>query len=234
MLLFIGILTMAMSKDNPPPLLKLYNDSHKESPAPKTPPLINQQIPSPPAPPQPAGSPPPPPPGYPPETPPPPGQPPTPPPPPQVIPQGGQSITYEGAQRAIETAKRARPYITPGKVWLWRGPGGEVIYKAGLVYQGAVIGVIEFDPSSGLPLPKGYKPYSLTPTLALEEVKKKLPSVVSELQVLPGAEYRAPESCWVIPLVFRGMIVAHIKIYYDGIHVVPDYPANQEMNFYGR
>jgi hypothetical protein len=43
-----------------------------------------------------------------------------------------------------------------------------------------------------------------------------------------------PEACWSFPVAMDNQIVAHIKIYYDGIHVVQDYSANQEMIFYGK
>ncbi len=247
-ILLMGIVGLAMTKDSPPPLLKLYNNPRTDTRL-QGPPLINQQLP-----PQPIqgiqpGQAPPPPPG-PPQTPPPPEQPqPAPPipgqsppppgqpqaaPPPGVAGQGIRNVSFITAEKAIDTARRAKPYLIPGKVWLWREPGGEVVYKAGLVYQGAVIGVIEFDPSSGNPIPGGYKPYLFNATQPIENIKKILPSVVNGLQVLSGAEYRAPEACWIVPLAYKGMIVAHIKIYYDGEHVVPDYPANQEMNYYGR
>jgi len=49
-----------------------------------------------------------------------------------------------------------------------------------------------------------------------------------------GAEYRQPEYSWAIPLAYNGKIVAHVRVYHDAIHVVPDYPATQEMQTYGQ
>jgi len=53
------------------------------------------------------------------------------------------------------------------------------------------------------------------------------------LKVLNGAEYRDPERSWLVPLSYNSRIVAHMKVYYDGVHIVPDYPANQEMRVHG-
>ena len=43
-----------------------------------------------------------------------------------------------------------------------------------------------------------------------------------------------PEACWLFPVALGDTIVAHVKVYYDGIHIVQDYAGNQEMMFYGQ
>jgi len=50
---------------------------------------------------------------------------------------------------------------------------------------------------------------------------------------LPYADFREPEACWGFPVSLGNTIVAEIKVYYDGIHILPDYKENQEMMFYG-
>ncbi len=180
----------------------------------------------------PPNGPPPPPPGTPP---PPPGAPAGPAAPPRPLTPNIPLAFLQNAPKAVETAKAARAYFVPGKVWAIRAPGGEVILKAAIVYKGMAVGVLEFNPIDGTLLPKGYHPriYSQNaPGFSI--VKKNLPQIVSKIEVLDGAEFREPEASWVIPLAVDGMIVAHLKVYYDGIHVVPDFPANQEMEAYGR
>jgi len=115
------------------------------------------------------------------------------------------------------------------------GPRGEVEVKAAIVYDGTAVAVLHFNPSSGSILPLGIHVVEtgVSPQI-IENIKRNLPTIVSSLKILNGAEYRAPESAWCIPLAYKNMIVAHLKIYTDGIHIIPDYPANQEMQAYGK
>jgi len=141
----------------------------------------------------------------------------------------------QNAPKAVSTAKAARPYFAPGKVWAIRAPGGEVILKAAIVYKGMAVGVLEFNPVDGTLLPTGYHPRIYTKDIpGFNIVKRSLPEIISKIEVLNGAEFIEPEASWVIPLAVNGMIVSRIKVYYDGIHVVPDFPANQEMEAYGK
>jgi len=178
--------------------------------------------------------------------PPPPGQVPPPPPapgmtPPPPPPQPGTPLTgvsqdiINNASLAVATAQKAKPYLSAGKVWSMTGPRGEVEVKAAIVYDGTVVAVLHFNPSSGSILPLGIDVVEtgVSPQL-IENIKRKLPTIVSSLKILNGAEFRTPESAWCIPLAYKNMIVAHLKIYTDGIHIIPDYPANQEMQAYGK
>ncbi len=156
----------------------------------------------------------------------------TPPPPEQttVVP----SNFLGNAAQAVETAKEAKKYFSPGKIWTQQAPRGEVIIKAAIIYQGVAVGALEFNPLDGTVLPRGYHPRVFNSHVSLETIRQKLPTVVSGLTVLNGAEYREPEACWVIPIAYNSKIVAHIKISYDGTHIIPDYPTSQEMQAFGR
>ncbi len=138
------------------------------------------------------------------------------------------------APAAIKTAREAKKYFSSWKLWRHKGLAGEVIIKAAVIYSGVAISSLEFDPLTGRVLPKGYHPMCFESKIRLEEVRRELPKVVSELKVLGGAEFRDKERCWIVPLGYRGMIVAHVKVYQDGVHIVPDYPLDQEMRVYGR
>ena len=164
-------------------------------------------------------------------------QPPPPAPPVQprpVLPGMPQEIA-KNASVAVTTAQKAKKYLAPGKVWSTVNPRGEVEVKAAIIYDGTAVAVLHFDPSNGLLLPLGISPVKagVSPQV-IENVKRKLPAIVNSLEVLNGAEYIEPENAWCIPLAYKDMIVAHLKIYVDGIHIVPDYPANQEMRAYGK
>lgn len=171
------------------------------------------------------------------QTPPAPGMAPPPAPPAQPRPVSSripQEIA-KNATLAVTTAQKAKKYLTAGRVWSMVGPRGKVEVKAAIIYDGIAVAVLHFNPSDGLLLPLGIPPVEtgVSPQV-IENVKRKLPAIVNSLEILNGAEYREPESAWCIPLAYKNMIVAHLKIYVDGIHVVPDYPANQEMQVYGK
>ncbi len=153
-------------------------------------------------------------------------------PPPQI---GGPSkIQLSNASLAVATAKKAKSYLTAGKVWAVIGPRGETDIKAAILYDGTAVAVLHFNPEDGSILPLGVHPIVGMTTDQIENIKKEVPAIVEGLEVLDGAEYREPENAWVVPLAYKNMIIAHLKIYVDGIHIIPDYPANQEMQLYGR
>lgn len=212
-LLFLGGAVMAVARQGPP-LLNQGERMAQAAPAPQQPPL-------------PPGSGTPPPPGPPGTAPPPPGGPPV---PPAALPPD----FLQKAFQAVEAAKAARTLFTPGPVWIMKAPAGEVVVKAAILYQGVAVGALEFSPVDGVLLPKGYKLRVYNVSVSVEQVRRELPGIMARLQVLNGAEYRGPEACWVVPLAVEGKIVAHLKVYYDGVHVIPDYPVDQEMRAYGR
>ena len=136
--------------------------------------------------------------------------------------------------QAIVTAQKLNKMITPGKVWVLRAPGGESEIKGGLLYQGVVVAVLRFSPLDGSVLPLGVNPHANRSNVRIQSIESGLSSVIGNLKVLPSAEFMEPEACWLFPVVMDNAIVTHVKIYYDGIHVVQDYAANQEMAFYGK
>ena len=144
------------------------------------------------------------------------------------------SLPLNNASHAVETAKKAKELFTAGKIWTVTGPRGETDVKAAILYEGIVVAVLHFNPIDGSLLPIGFHPLTSGATVQIESIRNNLPKLINSLEVLNGAEYREPESVWAVPLAYKGMIVAHLKIYMDGIHIVPDYPANQEMKAYGR
>ncbi len=144
------------------------------------------------------------------------------------------NIIPEQAENVLSTAKRARINLKPGKVWKTRAPGGELQIQGGILYQGVVVSVVSFNPSTGCILPEGYKPIEYQQRVSLESLQHKLTDVVNNLQILNGVWYREPEGCWIVPLAYRGEIITNLKIYYDGEHIVPDYRASREMAYYGK
>ncbi len=136
------------------------------------------------------------------------------------------------AAKAVASARNVKRFLKPGSVWIYQGPAGDRGVRAALIYQGRCLATLEFDPVTGDLFPEGNhipRPGGLVSQDTLELIKRKLPVVVRELRCLAGAEYREPEAVWAVPLAFRGIIVARIKISRDGRRVIPDVPAEREM-----
>lgn len=210
--IFFCLLPYAMAgQDTVPPLL--IQQPIAQSPVPGVPP-------APPAPPAPG----------------------TPPGPPVTTPLAGPGISQtvpvqtllNNLSIAATTVKKISNQLIPGKIWSTQGPAGEIEIKAGILYRGSVVAVIHFNPLDGSVLPLGMQPRVYQSSHQIQTIKARLPSVVHELKILPAAEFREPEASWIFPVALGNTIVAHLKIYYDGIHIVPDYPANQEMIYYGQ
>ena len=168
-----------------------------------------------------------------------PGQPGSPPPGPG--PQGVQIVQtipvttlLSHLSQAVQTVQKLNKLFTAGKVWMMRGPAGDVQLKAGVLYHGVAVAVLQFNPSNGRVLPLGVNPQVYQNNISLQTVKTNLSRILPQLKILPVAEFMAPETCWSFPVVLGNTVVAHVKIYYDGVHVVQDYAANQEMLFYGQ
>ncbi|NOY09705.1 MAG: hypothetical protein GXP33_12790 [Spirochaetes bacterium] len=143
------------------------------------------------------------------------------------------NITLEKIQQVLSTVRRTRKYLKPGKLWVLRGPGGELEIRGGIVYQGAVVSVVEFNPVNGSVLPAEYRPVAYQENVSLKTIRKQLDTIVTNLQILKGVWYREPEGCWIVPLAYKGEVITSLKIYYDGIHVIPDYEAAREMAYNG-
>ncbi len=145
-----------------------------------------------------------------------------------------QQQKLDNAPIAVATVKEAKMHFSAGKIWSITAPRGEEELKAAVLYDKMAVAILHFNQTDGSLLPLGVRPAVYGVTSSIGEIKRNLPEIVRNLVVLQGAEYREPESSWIVPLAYHGMIVAHIKVYADGIHIVPDYPANQEMQTYGR
>ncbi len=149
----------------------------------------------------------------------------------QTIPAG---TLLTNLPAAVKTATTLLGSLTPGKVWIMQAPNGEKEVKGALLYEGVVVAALRFDPSDGKLLPLGLNTHSYRVGTDIRTVRQNLAEIMKELKVLPAEAFREPEACWSFPLAYHEQIVGEIRIYYDGIHVLPDYPANQEMTFYSQ
>ncbi len=161
------------------------------------------------------------------------------PPPPGAAFSGGYSAAYstditpKKIQQVLSTVKEVRQYLKSGKIWILKGPGGELEIRGGIMYQGAVVSVINFSPVNGSVLPAEYRPVIYQENVSLEKIKDQFEKIVNNMQILEGVWFSQPEACWIVPIAYRGEVIASLKIYHDGIHVIPDNNASREMAYYG-
>ncbi len=166
------------------------------------------------------------------------GPPAAPPPPPHPFADLAHSMSVRellgNLNAAVDTAGRMNGQLSMGRVWTMQLPRGEVDMKAGLMYRGTVVAVLHLNPEDGTVLPMGMPPRVCNTVMDMASIKARLSGVAGQLKVLDMAEFRGPEGSWSFPVVLGNTIVSHLKVYYDGIHIVPDYPADQEMTRYGQ
>jgi len=154
-----------------------------------------------------------------------------PPPPPPVRPPARweRPIDLGAAQRAVETVRSALPYITIGPPIMHYGPAGDVHIDVPLVYHDVALDRVHFDPIAKSPSPKGRPVHAWGVSVDRAEVVSIMEQVLKELRVVDAVEFRKPEDCWVVPLAWKVLIVAHIKVTSDGTQLVPDYHLTAEM-----
>ncbi len=148
-------------------------------------------------------------------------------------PEGENSI-LKNLDQALYTAKIVEKYLRPGKIWVLKDPAGELEIKGAIIYRGVVIGTISLNPTNGLPLPQGYHQRTCKVPYQLSVIKYKFQEVFTQIKVAEEAEFREPEASWIVPIIWNRRIVSSLKIYYDGLHIVPDYKAGEEMNILGQ
>ncbi len=130
----------------------------------------------------------------------------------------GPSLAY--VQAALATARAVVPCLSVGDVWMTRGPLGEVDVQVPLEYEQTIVAILHINPTNGQPLPLGYPPLESSEPLGIEALQARVAGFLPELQVLGGAEYRAPERAWLVPVAWRGVLVAHLRVSEDGTTVM--------------
>jgi hypothetical protein len=134
----------------------------------------------------------------------------------------------DNAIKAVAAARECIRFLTPGKVWTGRTPHGDFEVKGSLMLEDTAVLALHFSPEDGSVLPKGLHGISESKPEVPGIVGSLLENIAKELEVLDGAEFREPESCWAVPVAYRNRIVAHIKVSGDGGDVLPDKKAQED------
>ncbi|KUH34522.1 hypothetical protein APY94_01505 [Thermococcus celericrescens] len=136
------------------------------------------------------------------------------------------ALNIENAERAIELVRKALPLFRAGEPIL--KPDG---VDVPVLYLNFAIDRLHYDPERRIPLPKG-RPRSSRP-FEVEGIAEEAERILKEVRVLPAAEFREPENCWVVPVAWRSFVVLHVRISADGKEIVPDYGLTEEIRRHG-
>jgi hypothetical protein len=137
--------------------------------------------------------------------------------------------TPENASKAIAAARANISRLIGGRAWRHRTPHGANEIKGSLLFDDSPVVVLHFSPEDGSILPKGLHGLTEGRSDIIALVEARLKDIPQQLNVLDGAEFREPESCWAVPIVHQGRIVAHLKISSDGTQILPDKKAVEEL-----
>ncbi len=141
----------------------------------------------------------------------------------------GRSIDLDNAFRAVETVRAALEYIVVGPPIVHRGPTGDVHVDVPLMYHDFALDHVHFDPVMRCPSPKGRPARAWGVEVDADFVRKVMEEVLKEIRVIDAAEFREPEDAWVVPLAWKHVIIAHIRVSSDGEELIPDYGLTEEV-----
>jgi hypothetical protein len=122
--------------------------------------------------------------------------------------------------------------MTVGPPLIRYGPEGEVHVDVPIMYQNFALDRVHYDPLARIPSPKGRPVRVWNVRVDPNEVVSIMEGVLKEVDVVEAVEYREPESAWVVPLRWQGLIIAHIKVSYDAKELIPDYGLTEEVRRY--
>ena len=151
------------------------------------------------------------------------------PPPVRGVPSRSPSIDFSLVVKAIETVRNALPYIVVGPPLIRYGPAGEVHVDVPLMYHDFALDRVHYDPYLKCPSPKGRPVRAWSVRVDPNEARSAIEAALKEVVVIEAGEYREPEYAWAIPLAWRNLIIAHIKVSYDARELIPDYGLTEEV-----
>ncbi len=134
------------------------------------------------------------------------------------------------AVKAITHVKEVLKYLTIAKPLIHYTPHGEGEVNIPLIYNGYGLDRIHFDPYNMVFSPKGRPVHFYGLKIDPEEIYRVAKKYFSEVVVIEAAEYRDPENAWIIPLAWRNLIIAHVKVDYNGEELIPDPGLTGELS----
>ncbi len=138
------------------------------------------------------------------------------------------SIDPGKAGKAIQVVDKALKYMVIGPPIIHMHPH-ELHIDIPILYNGYALDRIHYDPIQRIFLPKGCPGHFPGISIDREELKEYASKLFDEVVVGNGVEYREPEKCWVVPLVWRNFIIAHIKVSHDAESLIPDIGLTGEI-----
>jgi len=123
----------------------------------------------------------------------------------------------------------AVPLMTIGPPLIRYGPKEEVHVDVPLMYQSFAVDRIHYDPMLKAPSPKGRPGKAWGVKVDTREVVRVMEEAVKEISVVGAVEYREPEAAWAVPLSWRILIIAYVRVSHDASEILPDYGLTEEV-----
>ncbi len=139
-------------------------------------------------------------------------------------------ISY--ARKAINTVVNAKEYFYSGPPLIRVDPHSTKHIDIPLMYHNYALDIIHWDPINMIPSPKGRPSFLLKAEINQKEIQEHVNNLIKDIKVVEAAEFRLPENSWVIPLSWKCLIIAHIKVDYYGLSIIPDYRLTEEIKRY--
>lgn len=136
------------------------------------------------------------------------------------------------AEQAKATVTAAIPKLTVGKPFTKQGKRGDIKLEVPLSSEGKIVARVRLNPATGEILTKGQKAFvqklSVTPEQAMQAVQ----GVVNELQV--GAAWLGKQGEWKVPLLYKGAIIAEMRVHGQDGSILPDWKASRDATMFGK
>ncbi len=129
------------------------------------------------------------------------------------------SFDLEAVERAVETVREALKAMEPGP--LLRGPGPEGPVDVAVLYMGVAVDRVHVDLERGIVSPKG-APVHHVGAVNEDKAVEIVANALREAVVLEGAELRAPERAWIVPVAWHRLIFLHVRVSLDGSSIIGD------------
>jgi len=132
------------------------------------------------------------------------------------------------ADQAKATVSAAIPRLSVGQPFTKRGKHGDIKLEVPLMFEGKIVAKVRLNPANGEVLLKGQKAWAQNLSVTPEQGARTVERMVSEFQV--GAAWLGKQGEWKVPLLYKGAVIAEIKVHGQNGSILPDWKASRDAS----
>jgi hypothetical protein len=136
------------------------------------------------------------------------------------------------ADQAKSTVGAAIPKVSVGQPFTKQGKQGNINLEVPLQLEGKIVAKVRLNPATGEILLKGQKAFVQKLSVTPEQATKTVQGMMSEAQV--GAAWLGKQGEWKVPLLYKGAVVAEMKVHGQNGSILPDWKASKDATMFGR